>query len=356
VGGRIFGVGKLPMDLLQVLLERYQGQDERIVVGPRVGEDAAVLDMGERYLVVKSDPITFATDEIGWYVVQVNANDIAAMGATPRWLLLTLLLPEGRTDQALVENLFSQASQACQSLGVALCGGHTEITYGLDRPIAVGLMLGEVEKENLVRTAGARVGDQIIQTKGIAIEGTAVLAREMAEPLAAKVGTELVARGKRFLKEPGISVMLDAMSVCRVGHPHAMHDPTEGGLATGLWELAHASGKRLVVDLAAVHVFPETAAFCQALGLDPLGLIASGSLLVTAAPEESEQMLEALTREGIGAAVIGRVVDGPAAVQMETPDGLAPMPIFEQDELTRLFGAVGGGWGMPNGKDDLTFE
>jgi len=337
VDGRNLGVGKLPMDLLQGLLERYQGYDERLVVGPRVGEDAAVLDMGDRYLVVKSDPITFATDEIGWYVVHVNANDLATMGATPRWLLLTLLLPERRTDETLVENLFSQVGQACQSLGVALCGGHTEITHGLARPIAVGLMLGEVEKEDLVRTAGVEVGDLIIQTKGIAIEGTAVLAREMAESLAAKVGTELVARGRRFLQEPGISVVLDAQIVCGAGRPHAMHDPTEGGLATGLWELAHASGKRLIVDLAAVHQYPETVAFCQALALNPLGLIASGSLLVAAAPEESARMVKALFREGISASVIGRVEEGPASVQVETPDGLGLLPMFEQDELTRLF-------------------
>ena len=338
MGSQSLGIGKLPMDLLQGLLDRYQGQDERLVVGPRVGEDAAVLDMGERYLVAKSDPITFATDEIGWYVVHVNANDLATMGATPRWLLLTLLLPEGRTDELLVEDVFSQVSQACQSLGVALCGGHTEITHGLDRPIAVGLMLGEVEKEDLVRTAGVQVGDHIIQTKGIAIEGTAVLAREMAELLETKVGAELVARGRRFLQEPGISVVPDARVVCGAGRPHAMHDPTEGGLATGLWELAHASGKRLIVDLAAVRQYPETTAFCQALALDPVGLIASGSLLVAAAPDESAQMVEALSRAGIDACVIGTAVGGPPSVQMETPDGLALLPIFEQDELTRLFG------------------
>lgn len=335
--GEMFEVGKLPMDLLQLLLERYRGHDERLVVGPQVGEDAAVLDMGERYLVAKSDPITFATEEIGWYVVHVNANDIASMGATPRWLLLTLLLPEKQTDRVMIEEIFSQVSQACQSMGVVLCGGHTEITYGLDRPVAVGLMLGEVEKENLVCTAGAQAGDDIILTKGIAIEGTAVLAREMEVPLAAQVGTELVARGKRFLQEPGISVLREAMVVCQAGRPHAMHDPTEGGLATGLWELAQASGKGIVVDLGRVHVFPETADFCQVLGLDPLGLIASGALLVTAAPEESSRMVQALTLEGIGAAVIGQVVEGPAAVRVETPAGLAPLPIFEQDELTRLF-------------------
>jgi hydrogenase expression/formation protein HypE len=337
VGGQMLGVGKLPMDLLQHLLERYQGQDERIVVGPRVGEDAAVLDMGDRYLVVKSDPITFATNEIGWYVVHVNANDLVTMGAQPRWMLLTLLLPEGRTDEGLVEEIFAQASEASQGLGVALCGGHTEITHGLDRPIAVGLMLGEVEKGRLVCTAGVRVGDHIVQTKGVAIEGTAVLAHEMAETLAAEVGQDMIARGKRFLKEPGISVVADAKVLCRAGRPHAMHDPTEGGLATGLWELAHASGKRLVIDLAAVHVYPETAAYCQALGLDPLGLIASGSLLAAVAPEDSARMVGALNQEGIGAAVIGRVVEGPAAVDLETAGGLKPMPVFEQDELTRLF-------------------
>lgn len=332
-----FEIGKLPMDLLQVLLERYRGQDERLVVGPRVGEDAAVLDMGQRYLVVKSDPITFATDEIGWYVVHVNANDIATMGATPRWFLLTLLLPEKQTDQRMVEDIFAKVSQACQSLDVVLCGGHTEITYGLDRPIAVGLMLGEVEKENLVRTAGVQVGDDVILSKGVAIEGTAVLAREMEETLVAQVGIELVKRGRRFLTDPGISVMRDAAILCRTGHPHAMHDPTEGGLATGLWELAHASGVGIVVDVARVPIFPETASFCRALDLDPLGLIASGALLATVAPEDSARMVAALSQGGIGATVIGKVVAGPPVVQMETVEGLAPMPVFEQDELTRLF-------------------
>ncbi len=342
MSGRILDVGKLPMDLLQQLLERYQGRDERLVVGPGIGEDAAVLDMGVRYLVVKSDPITFATDEIGWYVAHVNANDIAAMGARPRWLLLTLLLPEGRTDAALVEALFAQVSRACEGLGVTLCGGHSEITYGLDRPIAVGLMLGEVEKEDLVCTAGVRVGDDIVLTKGIAIEGTGVLAHERTEELAASVGAEMVARGKQFLKDPGISVVRDAMILCSAGRPHAMHDPTEGGLSTGLWELAHASGKRLIVDLAAVHLFPETIAFCTALELDPLGLIASGALLATCAREESAQMVEALAREGIGAAVIGRVEEGPAMVQVETGHGLAPMRTFARDEVARIFGRAAG--------------
>jgi hydrogenase expression/formation protein HypE len=337
MSGDLFRVGKLPVEYLHTMLERYGGQDERLVVGPRVGEDAAVLDMGERYLVAKSDPITFATDEIGWYVVHVNANDIATMGATPRWLLITLLLPEEGTGPEAVDGIFAQVSEACEALGIVLCGGHTEITYGLERPIAVGLMLGEVEKEDLVRTAGAQAGDYLILTKGIAIEGTALLALELGEELEQRVGPELVARGRRFLKKPGISVVPDAQILCQVGRPNAMHDPTEGGLATGLWEMAQAADKGIILDLDRVHVFPETEVFCRTLGLDPLGLIASGALLVAAAPGQAAGMVEALHTAGIGASVIGRMVDGPAVVQEKAAEGLVPVPTFERDELARLF-------------------
>jgi hydrogenase expression/formation protein HypE len=333
----ILPVGKLPAELLQGLLARHGGHDERLVVGPRVGEDAAVLDLGQRYLVVKSDPITFATDEIGWYVVTISANDIATMGATPRWFLLTLLLPEGQTGQQLVERIFEQVGQACQALRVVLCGGHTEITAGVERPLAVGVMLGEVEKADLIQTAGAQPGDKVVLTKGIAIEGTAVLAREMGERLVGKVGQEVVARSRRFLREPGISVVRDAEIVRQAGRPHAMHDPTEGGLATGLWEVAQASGHGIVVDLAEVYRFPETVSFCQALDLDPLGLLGSGALLVTASAEDAERMVEALNIAGIGASIIGQVIDGPPLVHAATASGVVPFPTFARDELARLF-------------------
>jgi hydrogenase expression/formation protein HypE len=334
---KLFEVGKLPMEFLQDLLGRYGGRDERLVIGPRVGEDAAVLDFGERYLVVKSDPITFATGQIGWYVVHVNANDLATMGAVPRWLLLTLLLPERHTGPALVEEILSQVSQACKELGIVLCGGHTEVTYGLERPIAVGLLLGEVEKPDLVSTSGGEVGDELILTKGIAIEGTLVLAQEKRDQLEARVGADLVDRALDFLHDPGISVVQDAQIVCSVGHPHAMHDPTEGGVATGLWEMAHASGRGIVVDAAQIPVLEETQAFCQALDLDPLGVMASGALLVAAAPEESAAMVDALNAAGIGARIIGRVVDGPPEAQLRTPEGLVPLPRYDRDELGRLF-------------------
>ena len=155
-------VGKLKIDFLNSLITQAEIFDRRVIIGPRVGEDATVIDFGESYLVAKTDPITFATDEIGWYLVCVNSNDIATMGAAPKWLLLTILLPEGKTTEESVRQIFQQILEACGEFGITLCGGHTEVTYGLDRPILVGQMLGVVKKEKLVTSSGACVGDDIL--------------------------------------------------------------------------------------------------------------------------------------------------------------------------------------------------
>src|SRR5512139_1257066 len=149
-----FPLGKLPADMLARLLAQVRPVDPRVLVGPGIGLDAAVIDMGDRLLVAKSDPITFATDSIGWYAVQVNANDIATTGAAPRWFLATILLPASRADEALAQEILGQIHRACTNIGVRLVGEHTEITYELDRPIVVGTMLGEVTHERLVTSSG----------------------------------------------------------------------------------------------------------------------------------------------------------------------------------------------------------
>ena len=246
--------GKLPPELLDELLARHSRPDPRVVLGPRTGEDAAIIDMGDRYLVAKTDPITFATDEIGWYAVNVNANDVACCGAAPKWFLATLLLPEQRTDSALVERVFGQIAQACAALDVTLCGGHTEITYGLDRPIVVGQMLGEVSPDAFLTTSGALPGDALILTKGIALEGTAIIASEKRAELAGTMDGEELDRCADLLHDPGISVVPDADCAIAAGGVHALHDPTEGGLATSLWELARAAGVGVRIDEDALPV------------------------------------------------------------------------------------------------------
>jgi hydrogenase expression/formation protein HypE len=330
-------VGKLEMDYLEQVLARYTQVNARVVVGAGVGEDATVIDFGDRYLVAKTDPITFATEEIGWYAVNVNANDVAATGAIPRWFLATLLLPAGSTDRVMVEGIFSQLSDACRQLGVSLCGGHTEITYGLDRPIVVGHMLGEVERAGLVTTAGARVGDDIILTKGIAIEATSIIAQEKAGELAGKYSADFIARCQGFLHQPGISVVRDARIATAQARIHAMHDPTEGGLAMGLREVAQAAEAGLLVHRERIEILPETALLCAEYGLDPLGIIASGALLIVLSPQDSPRVIEKLDEAGVAAAVIGQVVTREEGLTLMAGGVARDLPYFERDEIARLF-------------------
>ncbi|GMQ77381.1 MAG: AIR synthase family protein [Gammaproteobacteria bacterium] len=332
------GLGKLPAKLLEKLLARHARADASVLVGPGIGEDAAVIDMGERCLVAKTDPVTFATDEIGWYAVHVNANDVACCGARPRWFLATLLLPEHDTTPDLVEAIFEQMAGACGELDVTLCGGHTEITHGLERPIVIGQMLGDVGHDAFVAGAGARAGDVIILTKGIAVEGTALIAREKPTALAGVMDDKELERCAGFLRDPGISVVKDARLALQAGEVHALHDPTEGGVATGLWELAEAAGLGLRVDRERLPVLPECALMCRHLGLDPLGLIGSGSLLIAAPREHATRIIDRLADEAIAAAVIGELVGADEGRRLRLADGsLQPLPHFSRDELTRLF-------------------
>ena len=330
-------VGKLEMDYLGEILAKYTQANERVVVGAGVGEDATVIDFGDRYLVAKTDPITFATEEIGWYAVNVNANDVAATGAIPRWFLATLLLPEGSTDRAMVERIFSQLSDACRQLGVSLCGGHTEITYGLARPIVVGQMLGEVERDKLVTTAGAQVGDDIILTKGIAIEATSIIAQEKAGELASKYPSDFIDRCRGFLHQPGISVVREAQIAAAQARVHAMHDPTEGGLAMGLRELAQAAEVGLLVHQERIKVLPETTLLCADYGLNPLGIIASGSLLIVLSPQDSARVIEKLDEAGIAATAIGKVVAREEGLKLMAGGVAGELPYFERDEIAKLF-------------------
>jgi hydrogenase maturation factor len=333
-----FPVGKLPAELLGELLDRYRLEDERVVLGARIGEDAAVLDMGDRYLVAKSDPITFATDQIGWYAVQVNANDIVTTGAAPLWFLATVLLPELDSDEAMAEEILRQMHAACGELGISLVGGHTEITFGLDRPVVVGHMLGEVEKDGLVTSGGATVGDAVVLTKGIAIEGTAIIAREREADLRERgYSRDFIRRCREYLHTPGISVSPEARLASRGFDIHAMHDPTEGGLATGLRELALASEVGLIVDEERIQVLPECRRLCEEFSLDPLGTIASGALLLALPSEEADELVGALRSEEIPATVVGSVVPKQKGIRLVSGARAKDLPQFPRDEIAKLF-------------------
>jgi len=329
-------VGKLDMRHLESLLSSVETVDPRVVVGPRVGEDAAVIDFGDKYLVAKTDPITFTAERIGWYAVNINANDVAVMGAEPKWFLATVLLPEGKTSGKLADEIFDDIKVACEELGVSLCGGHMEVTVGLPRPIVVGQMLGEVEKENLVRNDRMEVGDDILLIGGIAVEGTCVIAREKEEELRQTFGDRFVAKAKKFLTKPGISVVREALLAGGSACLNAMHDPTEGGLATGLHELARASGVGILVHRERVFVYSETEKVCKHYGLDPLGLLASGALLVATHPQETRKLTAAMKNAGIRCSIIGKAVPKRDGVRIEEEGMLKALSRYDSDELTRV--------------------
>jgi len=280
------------MDLLRRELRPFARKAPGVLVGPAAGEDAAVIRPSPgRVLVATADPITLAEKELGRYLVQVNANDIAVMGAVPRWLLVTLLLPEGRTAARRYARIMEEIRVTCASLGISVVGGHSEVSVDLPRPIACACLLGEARPAELLDKRSIRAGDLLYLTRPVAIEGTAALATDCADALRKRgLGMQLLRRARRLLREPGISVVGDAGIAARVAGVRALHDVTEGGVSGGAVELAERAGLGLRLERDAVQVLPETRGICKALGLDPLALLASGALLIAVAPRGAQSL------------------------------------------------------------------
>jgi hydrogenase expression/formation protein HypE len=329
-------LGKLPGQLLHRLIATYAGRpDASVVVGPGRGRDAAVVQPDGALIAAKTDPITFASQSAAAYLVDVNSNDLACLGATPRWLLVTALLPQGKTSEPDVERQFRELSEICAARDISLVGGHTEITPAVNWPVLVGTLLGVVTAGSLLKPGGAQVGDRLLLTKGIAIEGTALLARELSDKLTPVLGKDLVDRAAHLLLSPGISVVQDARTLLRAGGITALHDPTEGGLATAAQELASAAGHGVILDETAIPILAETRAITACLGLDPLGLLASGSLLAAATPVAAYDIIAAALGQGIAVSDIGVVVSDDVALLRRASGDIVPLPEFSSDEVTR---------------------
>jgi len=329
-------LGKLPSELLDKFIAKIKIEDERLVLAPSIGEDVSVISFGDRLLVATMDPVTFTTDLIGWYAVNINANDIATKGVKPCWFLVALLLPEQFTTVE-AERIHDQILSACRYLDVTLIGGHTEITYGLKRPIIVGCMLAEIKNKPLITTSGAELGDDIVLTKSIAIEGTAILARE-AKPslLVSGLSENTIQQAADYLTVPGISVVNEALIASSSVKVNSMHDPTEGGLSTALWEIAKAAQVGLLVEENAIPILPECKAICDRLALNPLGLLASGSLIITLPTSETPKLLKVLGEANIDAKVIGKVVTPEQGIKIHTVSGIQEIPRFHRDELAKF--------------------
>jgi hydrogenase maturation factor len=321
--------GKVPHELLAHLLGGLPPPPPEVRLGARIGEDACGIEVPGGVLVVAADPITLTSEEIARLAVVVNANDVAVTGARPRWFLAVILVPPA-TAAGVVSDLFAALQRALSDLGASLVGGHTEATPAVSRPIVVGQMLGLVENGTIVTTGGFAAGDVVLQVRPAPIEGAAVLARVAADRIEDMDPAALQA-ARTALDRPGISVVEPALLAAGLG-VKALHDPTEGGLAVGLHEMASAAGARIRVDRQAVLWFEPGLAACRALGADPWSTLAGGTLLAVFPAEVADAALTAFAERGYPAARIGSVESG---VGVHDSDG-RPVPWPERDEIARL--------------------
>jgi hydrogenase maturation factor len=245
-----------------------------------------------------------------------------------------MLLPEGSTESNL-KQIMEQIDAACRELGITLIGGHTETTPGLDRPILVGFMMGETSKENYITTGGASPGDMIVLTKAAGIEGTAIIANDLREILSSKIDPSVLEKAREMIKH--ISIVPEAMKAIECKGVNSLHDPTEGGVLNGVWELAEAANVGVIIKEAAIRLLSETEAICKALDLDPLKLLGSGALLITIEPEETQFLLDSLARINVEAQVIGEVLPSESGRTLFKKDGTKEEIVaVDQDEVYRI--------------------
>ncbi len=320
--------GKVPPELLRRLVYPYLTHRPDVLVAAGIGQDSAVLDFGPNVCITTCDPITGAVQHLGRLAVHVACNDLAATGAEPVALLLTLLLPLHATEDDL-QTIMSEAGRTAAAVGVAIAGGHTEVTPRVTEIVAIMTAIGRAERGAYVHAASARSGDALLLTKAAGIEGTAILATDLAAELARSVPPDQLERARHFIDD--VSVLPEGRAAARAGAT-AMHDVTEGGVLTAAWELAEASGLGVEVWADAVPVRPETAAVCAALRADPLLLIGSGALFITTG--DSHQTLTAVRQAGVAAAQVGVMrAEGRVVRRGERTEALVPAP---RDELWRI--------------------
>ncbi len=328
-----FPAGKLPPLFLSRMLKKFHVSDPKVLQGPAVGEDAAVLSVGGKMIAAAVDPVTFLSGNAGFYAVAVNANDIATRGAKPRWFLCSALFPETSAHPRMIEKIFSEVERACRLFGVSSIGGHTEVTSAVTRPVLTGIMLGEVLGKKALTTSGVCPGDEIVLTKSISLEAASVLARERKSEVRSKFGTRFAQECENLIQNLG--VVKEALAAYQLGGVHAMHDPTEGGLSSALYEMAEASKVQIIVEKEKISILECAQRLLNFYGLNPLGSLSSGALLIASSPQASRKILNKLSRLKIPASIIGRAFRGKGVV-LKGERGRGAFPRFSRDEVARF--------------------
>jgi len=283
-------LGKIPIKVLDSTVLKMTGASSpEIVTPPKAGLDFCAIKLYNGFLIVSADPITGVSSEIGRYAIQVSSNDVATSGNRPQFAETVILLPQ-RSEAGDLTRLARQVDSAAREIGLAIVGGHTEVTPGLSRPIVIVTVFSFVDK--YVSSQDAQEGDTIMMTKSAGLEGTAAIARELDFSRGA-IPRKVAKRAGMFVNR--LSVVDEAVAAFKTGQVHAMHDCTEGGVLGATYEMSLASGLGFELKESSVHVAPETRAICDLLSLDPLKLIGSGSLLISVREGREEKVKEALS-------------------------------------------------------------
>ncbi|HDI02405.1 MAG TPA: hydrogenase assembly protein HupF [Ignisphaera sp.] len=328
--------GKLSIDLLEkYVFNRIGIRDPKVLVGPMYGEDAAIIDLDDKVLIVHVDPITAAEDLIGWLAVHIASNDIAVRGAKPRWLLPVLYLPVDSSEN-LLDKITAQIDKAAKEIHAMIVGGHSEYTPGIERPLISMTAIGIAPKNRYVVTSGAKPGDIVLMTKYAGLEGTAIIATDFKDILLSKgIPKNLIDRASKFIEM--ISVIKEALALAEAKLANSMHDPTEGGILGGVAEIAYASNVKIEIWEESIPISNETEIICQALNLDPLKLISSGVLLATIPKDRVEEALNTIKSIGIPCAVIGKVGEGIGVIIKRRDGKVEKIPRHVPDEIYRLW-------------------
>ncbi len=299
-------VGKIPENVLKrsVFKQLHTKRDE-VILGAGVGEDCAALKLADdEVFVISTDPITGTATDIGELAIQITVNDLASSGAEPIGVMLTMLLPENATEEEL-KTVMSQVESACEKNHIQVMGGHTEVTKAVNQIVISVTGVAKVKEGSLISTASAEPDMDILVTKWIGIEGTAILAKEREAELSTRYAKPFIESAKAF--DRYLSVLPEAATAVKSGVA-AMHDITEGGVFGALWELAEASGVGLEIDLKKIPLKQETVEICEYFGISPYELISSGSMLMAA--KDGNRLVMELQKAGIPAVIIGKATAG----------------------------------------------
>ena len=296
--------GKIPSELLRELVfDNIKVKHEDVILRPEIGEDCTAIEYGDYACVLSTDPITGAEKGIGSLAVHISCNDVASSGVKPIALLMTIMAPPSTTEED-IRTLMKEAGETAAQLDVEIAGGHTEITSAVNRIVVSTTAIGKVLKNKLVKTSGAKVGDDVLMTKYAGLEGTAILAADREGALLGVMTEVELAAAKELSKQ--ISVVKEGVLAGNLG-VNSMHDVTEGGILGAAWEVAESSGTGIEIDLEKIPVLNETKKICEFYKLDPYRLISSGSMIITC--QNGAELKALLNSEGVPCEIIGRIIE-----------------------------------------------